>query len=196
MIIECDRCYARYRYDENRFEGRSSKKVRCTKCLAVFEIYNTPAFEAQPPLPTDADLASPDWKPGEDTGRSKDTSTAKRRAVTPADRRRNPSELKLPADSKLSLAVIAGPDSGKIFPIGKPRVVIGRQGADINVEDPEISRAHAAIEVAGERVTLVDLGSTNGTYIGEEQVAEVALENQAEFTVGGTTLMLIVTTPR
>jgi predicted Zn finger-like uncharacterized protein len=196
MIIECDRCYARYRYDENRFEGRSSKKVRCTKCLAVFEIYNTPAFEAQPPLPTDADLGAPDWKPGEDTGRSKDTTTAKRRAAAAGDRRRSPSELKLPVDSKLSLAVIAGPDSGKIFLIEKPRVVIGRQGADINVEDPEISRAHAAIEVAGERVTLVDLGSTNGTYIGDEQVGEVALENQGEFTVGGTTLMLIVTSPR
>ena len=46
VIIECDRCYARYRYDEGRFEGKSSKKVRCTKCLSVFEIYNTPAFEA------------------------------------------------------------------------------------------------------------------------------------------------------
>jgi pSer/pThr/pTyr-binding forkhead associated (FHA) protein len=75
-------------------------------------------------------------------------------------------------------------------------VVIGRQGADINVDDPEISRAHAAVEIAGDEVTLVDLGSTNGTYIGEEQVSEAPLENQAEFTVGGTTLMLIVTSPR
>ena len=40
MIIECDRCYARYKYDETRFEGKPSKKVRCTKCLSVFEIYN------------------------------------------------------------------------------------------------------------------------------------------------------------
>ena len=31
---------------------------------------------------------------------------------------------------------------------------------------------------------------------GEEQVSEAALDNQAEFTVGGTTLMLIVTSPR
>jgi predicted Zn finger-like uncharacterized protein len=194
VIIECDRCYARYRYDEGRFEGRSSKKVRCTKCLAVFEIYNTPAFEAQPPVPSDADLAAPDWKPGEDTGRGKDTS--RKKVVSTAERRRSAAELKLPVDSKLSLAVISGPDSGKIFEIAKPRVVIGRQGADINVDDPEISRAHAAVEVAGEHVTLVDLGSTNGTYIGEDQVNEAPLENQAEFTVGGTTLMLIVTSPR
>lgn len=193
MIIECDRCYARYRYDEGRFEGKSSKKVRCTKCLAVFEIYNTPAFEAQPPVPSDTDLAAPDWRPGEDTGRK---DTARKRAVTSPARRKSAAELKLPIDSKLSLAVISGPDSGKIFQIAKPRVVIGRQGADINVDDPEISRAHAAVEIAGEHVTLVDLGSTNGTYIGEEPVSEAPLENQAEFTVGGTTLMLIVTSPR
>jgi predicted Zn finger-like uncharacterized protein len=195
MIIECDRCYARYRYDETRFEGKTSKKVRCTKCLAVFEIYNTPAFEAQTTVPPDAELAAPDWKTGEDTGRAKDSATRKKQKTT-AERRRTPAELKLPADAKLSLAVISGPDAGKIFQIGKPRVVIGRQGADLNVDDPEISRAHAALEIAGDRVTLVDLGSTNGTYIGEEQIAEAPLENQAEFTVGGTTLMLIVTTPR
>ena len=194
MIIECDRCYARYRYDEGRFEGRSSKKVRCTKCLAVFEIYNTPAFEAQPPVPSDEDLGAVDWKPGEDTGRGKEA--PRKKATTTAERRRSAAELKLPVDSKLSLAVISGPDAGKIFEIAKPRVVIGRQGADINVDDPEISRAHAAVEVAGEHVTLVDLGSTNGTYLGEEQVSEAPLENQSEFTVGGTTLMLIVTSPR
>ncbi|HEV2063913.1 MAG TPA: FHA domain-containing protein [Thermoanaerobaculia bacterium] len=194
MIIECERCYARYRYDEGRFEGKSSKKVRCTKCLAVFEIYNTPALEAQPPVPSDADLGAPDWKPGEDTGRGKET--PRKKTVSTAERRRSAAELKLPVDSKLSLAVISGPDSGKIFQITKPRVVIGCQGADINVDDPEISRAHAAVEVAGEHVTLVDLGSTNGTYIDEEQVSEAPLENQTEFTVGGTTLMLIVTSPR
>jgi predicted Zn finger-like uncharacterized protein len=193
VIIECDRCYARYRYDESRFKGESFKKVRCTKCLAVFEIYNTQAFEAQTTVPPEGELAAPEWKPGEDTGRSKE-STTRKRAVLSA--RRTPAELKLPIDAKLSLAVISGPDAGKIFPIGKPRVVIGRQGADINVDDPEISRAHAAVEVAGELVTLVDLGSTNGTYMDEEQVSEAPLENQAEFTVGGTTLMLIVTTPR
>jgi predicted Zn finger-like uncharacterized protein len=190
MTIECDRCYARYRYDESRFEGKTAKKVRCTRCLAVFEIYNTPAFEAQTAMP-DGEMAA-EWKPGEETGPNKDATTRKRPAA-PAPRASE--GLKLPADAKLSLAVISGRDAGKIFQIGKPRIVIGRQGADFNVDDPEISRAHAAVEIAGESVTLVDLGSTNGTYVGEEQVSAAPLENQAEFTVGTTTLMLIVTTP-
>ena len=52
------------------------------------------------------------------------------------------------------------------------------------MDDPEISRAHAALEVAGEQVTLVDLGSTNGTFMGEEPVNEAPIENQCEFAVG------------
>ncbi|HEY1433868.1 MAG TPA: FHA domain-containing protein, partial [Thermoanaerobaculia bacterium] len=94
---------------------------------------------------------------------------------------------------KLSLAVIAGPDAGKIYPIETPRVVIGREGVDLSLDDPEISRQHAAIEVAGDRVTVVDLGSSNGTLVGDEPVAEAPLENHGEFTIGGSTLMLIVT---
>src|SRR5438034_350201 len=62
-------------------------------------------------------------------------------------------ELKLPHDRKLSLAVIAGPDAGRIFQIEKPRVVIGREDVDLVLDDPEISRQHAALEVRGEDVT-------------------------------------------
>ncbi len=183
MIVECDRCYTRYRYDEARFEGKASKRVRCTKCLAIFEIFNTPAFEVQP-----STLSRP--RPEETVSRLSEKPTTRKRmqaARPPAE------ELKLPPDAKVSLAVIAGPDAGRIFPIGKPRVVIGRHDADVNVEDPEISRQHAALEIAGERVTVVDLGSTNGTFVGAGQVSEAPLENQSEFTIGGSTLMLIIT---
>src|SRR5262249_28978341 len=115
-----------------------------------------------------------------------------RAKVTPRPERA-PGALKLPVDYKLSLAVIAGPDAGRIFPIEKPRIVIGRESVDVMLEDPEISRQHAAIEVAGDQVTVVDLGSANGTLMGESPVTEATLENQGEFTIGGSTLMLIMT---
>jgi S-DNA-T family DNA segregation ATPase FtsK/SpoIIIE len=104
-----------------------------------------------------------------------------------------PPGLALPRDMKLSLAVIAGPDAGRMFQIDKPRILIGREGVDLVLDDPEVSRRHAAIEVAGDRITVVDLGSANGTLVDEQSIAEAALENQGEFTVGGSTLMLIVT---
>ncbi len=101
--------------------------------------------------------------------------------------------LKLPENEKLSLACIAGPDAGRIFEIDRPRMIIGRSGSDILISDPECSRQHAAVEVADEKVVVVDLGSTNGTYFNERRIAQVVLENRGEFDVGSTTLMLIKT---
>ena len=50
MIVECDRCHAKYQYDEARFGGKPAKALRCSKCRAIFEVVNTRAFEAQPGL--------------------------------------------------------------------------------------------------------------------------------------------------
>jgi predicted Zn finger-like uncharacterized protein len=99
--------------------------------------------------------------------------------------------LKLPDWERLSLACIAGPDAGKIFEIDKPRVVIGRANADILLSDSECSRQHAGIEVAEDKAVLIDLGSTNGTYVDERRIGEYQLENRSEFDVGASTLMFI-----
>ena len=144
---------------------------------------NTRAFEAQPAV-------RPRLSPDETAIRHSGASRTARRD-TPA--RPPATQLKLPQDVKLSLAVIAGPDAGRMFLIEKPRTVIGREGVDLALDDPEISRQHAALEVCGERITVVDLGSANGVQVGDQSVGEAPLENHAEFTVGGSTLMLIVT---
>jgi predicted Zn finger-like uncharacterized protein len=99
--------------------------------------------------------------------------------------------LRLPADQRLSLACISGPDSGRIFEIDKPRVVIGRANADIVVADIQCSRQHAAIEVMDEHVFVADLNSTNGTYVNDQRVGRAELDNRTEFEIGTTTLMLI-----
>jgi predicted Zn finger-like uncharacterized protein len=179
VIVECDQCHAKFQYDESRFGDKAAKKLRCSRCRAIFEVVNTRAFEAQPAM-------RPKLPPDETRIRH----SARPRLEPP----RAPAEkLGLPQDVKLSLAVIAGPDAGRMFLIEKPRTLIGREGVDLALDDPEISRQHAAVEVAGERVTVIDLGSANGVQVGDQSVAEAPLENQAEFTVGGSTLMLIVT---
>jgi hypothetical protein len=118
------------------------------RCLAVFEIFNTHAYESSSPLPGAAPEETILRLP-EEGKRAEEPTTRKNPIAAP--RRPSSSELKLPSTTKLSLAVIAGPEAGKIYPIEKPRVVIGRQDADINVDDPEISRQHAALEVSGEK---------------------------------------------
>jgi serine phosphatase RsbU (regulator of sigma subunit) len=51
--------------------------------------------------------------------------------------------------------------------------VIGRKApADIVLADSEISRAHCRLTVRGEELWIEDLGSTNGTFVDGERVAE------------------------
>jgi predicted Zn finger-like uncharacterized protein len=99
--------------------------------------------------------------------------------------------LRLPAGQRLSLACISGPDSGRIFEIDKPRLVIGRANTDIVVADIQCSRQHAVIEVMDEHVFVADLNSTNGTYVNDQRVSRAELDNRMEFEIGTTTLMLI-----
>lgn len=113
------------------------------------------------------------------------------RVAVAANTRNAARPLRLPEGVRLSLACISGPDSGRIFEIDRPRVVIGRANADIVVSDIQCSRQHAAVEVQDEHVFLVDLGSTNGTYVLDQRVSRIELENRAEFEIGTTTLMLI-----
>src|SRR3989304_10073904 len=100
---------------------------------------------------------------------------------------------KLPEGRRVSLAVIQGANSGEIFQISKPQMIIGRTEGDISVPDIEASRQHAQIEVFGERVVLRDLNSTNGTYVDEEKIGATNLENHSEFRIGSTIFMLIIT---
>ena len=116
-----------------------------------------------------------------------------RQAATDEQPRGGGGGLKMPGGFRLSLACLAGPDSGRIFEIDRPRITIGRANADIVLSDSQCSRAHAAIEVMDEQVFVVDLGSTNGTYMGEKRIAREELENRSEFDVGATTLMFIRT---
>ena len=46
-------------------------------------------------------------------------------------------------------------------------IVIGRGDSDIIIEHAAISRAHLRVESDGELITLSDLGSRNGTFIGD-----------------------------
>jgi pSer/pThr/pTyr-binding forkhead associated (FHA) protein len=100
----------------------------------------------------------------------------------------------MPAGRRLSLAILDGPDAGSVFRIEKPRVTIGRSGADLTLNDSEASRVHASLEVREMNVTVADLGSTNGTMVNGEKISEpTEIGDKGEFQVGATTLMLIVT---
>lgn len=202
MIVSCSSCGAKYRYDDNRFAGKSTARIRCTKCENIFEITNpTPgaAAEMPSPLAVGKSVTTGDQtyrrrtEPGIDGGSPVEQTREHDLSRVASSSPSRLANLRLPAAKKLSVAAISGADSGKTFPIAKPRVIIGRTGADISLSDAEISRHHAAIEIEDDDIRLVDLDSTNGTFLGGQRVQEAQLDNYSEFEVGGTTLMLIIT---
>ncbi|HVT02619.1 MAG TPA: FHA domain-containing protein [Thermoanaerobaculia bacterium] len=193
MIIDCPNCHVKYQYDEARFEGKTSKKIRCAKCQQIFDVHNPEAPAGVPPEGFEATMtrrptrsAPPETNPLQDATASV--------PIPGSNTDRAASAAKLPQGKRLSLAIIDGPDSGKVFRMEKPRVVIGRSNADFVLNDSESSRAHAAVEARDTLVFLEDLGSTNGTLMDGERVhGTVEISSHTEFQVGSTTLMLIVT---
>ena len=60
--------------------------------------------------------------------------------------------------------------------VARALLTIGRSPAsDIFLDDPAVSRRHAYVERRGDDFFVVDLRSTNGTWIGHERVTEHAL---------------------
>jgi len=74
---------------------------------------------------------------------------------------------------KACLIIISGPDMGKVYFIDKPSVVIGREeDADIWINSPHVSRKHAQIISKEDKIALLDLKSTNGTFVNLDPVSD------------------------
>jgi pSer/pThr/pTyr-binding forkhead associated (FHA) protein len=100
---------------------------------------------------------------------------------------------RLTEGKKYALVVVSGNEPGKVFPINKTRVTIGRIACDINLNDSELSRQHALIAISGTAVRLEDLGSTNGTFVDEQRITHADLEDRSEFRVGNHLLLFSMT---
>jgi predicted Zn finger-like uncharacterized protein len=198
MIIVCPSCQARYKFDEAKLGDRPKAKTRCAKCGGTIEIEN-PALSSVTLPPGSMSPAAPPTPPAVVPLRSEKADGKGSRpmddqgaTITGKDLHRM-GLLELPRDKRFSLAIIQGAATGHIHQITKTRTMIGRAGADINLDDPECSRQHAVLEILGETAILRDLDSTNGTYIEVDRIQQQVLSNQMEFRIGSHVLMFIVT---
>jgi pSer/pThr/pTyr-binding forkhead associated (FHA) protein len=91
------------------------------------------------------------------------------------------------------LVVERGRDRCHVFPIHRQVTVLGRSGTEILINDPDISRRHAALDVQGEgKYLLRDLASTNGTLVNGVRIQTEHVSPNDKIRMGGTTLKLIV----
>ncbi len=89
-----------------------------------------------------------------------------------------------------TLFVLQGRDKGKRYDLREANVSLGRDHhCVVQVSDNEISRRHAEIRKDEQGYRLVDLGSSNGTFVNAEQVTERRLVNGDRVQLGRTLLL-------
>ena len=92
-----------------------------------------------------------------------------------------------------ALVVIHGEDLGKKHDLEAEVTLIGRSSkADIQVDQDSVSRHHAKLTSERGRVTVEDLGSTNGTIVNDEHIdAPARLRNGDLIKIGRTIFKFI-----
>src|SRR5688572_10487847 len=70
-------------------------------------------------------------------------------------------------------------------------VKIGKlTSAQIKLDDNAVARIHAVIEFGADGVSLVDMGSTSGTFVNGAKIHKVKLNNGDQVTIGETVLVI------
>jgi DNA-binding NtrC family response regulator len=86
------------------------------------------------------------------------------------------------------LRIVSGPDAGKSVPVPDGGIVLGQE-ADVVLADKSVSRRHAEIRRARGGFVLVDLDSTNGTYVEDVKIGSASLGSGTRFRVGHTEIV-------
>lgn len=78
--------------------------------------------------------------------------------------------------SSFRLVLRSGPTPGKVFPLEKNELFIGRDlSNDVVINDPEISRRHTRLFQQSGTYAVEDMGSTNGTSVNGQRLPGPAL---------------------
>src|SRR4051812_40016581 len=94
---------------------------------------------------------------------------------------------------KFAFKFISGKYQGGEFPIPEDGELLIGRAADLDmvlVEDM-VSRKHAKLVAAAGVVTLIDLGSTNGTFVNGEKIRRAELKRNDRVLIGTSILKLV-----
>jgi two-component system, cell cycle response regulator len=96
------------------------------------------------------------------------------------------------AARKPALIIYDGGEIGGLHSLSSDVTVIGRTaGCDIVIPESRVSRRHAIIRrvaLGGDQFEVVDLGSTNGTFVDGDRVGQVVLQRGSKVAIGGRVL--------
>ena len=92
----------------------------------------------------------------------------------------------------LRIEVVGGPDKGMVFERGTETVTIGTaEDNDLVLRDETVSRYHAELRPLGDRVLVVDHGSTNGTAVGSAHLVRGMVSRGTVLALGKSLLKIL-----
>ncbi len=95
-----------------------------------------------------------------------------------------------PAERSAALICISGRSIGQMFVISSDETMIGRAPeCDIFLDDEGVSRHHAKVIRKADTLIVMDLGSTNGTYVDGERIQVLTLEDGLKIQVGTASIL-------
>jgi pSer/pThr/pTyr-binding forkhead associated (FHA) protein len=73
----------------------------------------------------------------------------------------------MPSERQLSRLIVIAPDwlAGQVIRMRSTRMTVGRGQTDVYLDDPQVSRVHAALITRDEQLAVEDLGSRSGTTV-------------------------------
>src|SRR5437870_2226540 len=91
------------------------------------------------------------------------------------------------------LIAISGTARGTMFALDADEVSIGREAdCGIRLNHPSVSRRHCVIKREGDRFTVSDLDSYNGTFISGVPVKEQTLAHADQIEIGDIALLFLL----
>ncbi|HUT56095.1 MAG TPA: FHA domain-containing protein [bacterium] len=163
MRVRCPGCMASLNVDDESYKEKVL--LQCPDCLFVFLARPGEEEDEGDDAPGDATLLTSD-------------------AVPESDAREF--QWNVPG---ASLTIIEGDSQGIHRKLKEQKLVIGRKGAGLVLEDKAVSRRHCEIEKRGDAWFVKDLGSKNGTLVNGKKVSEQRLHHLDEIKVGNARLL-------
>lgn len=94
--------------------------------------------------------------------------------------------------SQFQFVMRSGPHPGKVYPIDGAELTIGRDSSNaVAINDAEVSRKHAKMELRGSSYVIQDLGSTNGTFVNGNRTSGMQVLNPNDIVSFGENIVLM-----
>jgi signal transduction histidine kinase len=92
---------------------------------------------------------------------------------------------------KAALVCVSGPRIGTSFTITDKPMMIGRERADLQIAETEVSRRHARVALTGRGYVVEDLQSSNGTFLNGTRLERPMVVNVGDRIQIGTTVLVL-----